>query len=117
MMGVRLPWVSREAANVTERRRVDAVEEAARLRAALDEERKRTWELMQEILAFKREGFVTHTAPVPVVREPDPIADAIADASKGDPALSRHFLTLANSMKRSGAIPADIIKVIAEYAE
>lgn len=83
---VALPW--KKVAQVA----VDAVtpdrsrDEVQALRDELKAERERYHELVREILAFKRDGFVSHTprpAPVTVPPTPDPesrLLDAHAEA-------------------------------------
>lgn len=110
-------WLRRAFAALTGLRAARREDTVAALVASQSEERREMLALVREIMAFKRDGFVPAPDRPVHIPQPDPIADAIRDASKGDSALARHFTTLSGSMKRAGTPDAEIIKVIAEYAE
>ena len=124
----RWPWVSREQVeDAYERVRsaesaldiavAGAEHERARHATDLAAERERYERLVRDTLAFKREGFDTQPAPLPMPKTPlTPIpvkvADAIARVSEPDSRERRQIETRVRDLLGSGIEPLEVASMV-----
>ena len=119
-------FVSRTAYNVVLESRDVAYRALERVQRELDRERERTEKqvdynraLVQTIVEMRRERDGSFT-PRPTMAEPmesSPLDDAIAERSKGNPALRRHLLRYRDSMRAQKKEDAEILDTLSNWRD